>query len=219
MILPRILILSLTLLLTGPLSAAPTSVSASAAAPVGAVPDRELESAIRARLFEGPLGRGQQPDPETPEWEQARAAGTRADCNEVGPLRYLPTTVDLNADGIAEVLTVVVGSHACGSGGCTLLIFRRGDDGLETIHESGLFQSPLRMLPERRNGWPDLSMPGSSYGVSSGVMELRFDGQTYRASPGNPSGEPVPSGPDSPPLLTLPAVAFENLGLPLACAP
>jgi hypothetical protein len=120
--------------------------------------------------------------------------------------------VDLNADGTPELLTVVVGSYACGSGGCTLLIFRRSAAGLEPIAETGLFQSPLRLLDQRQGGWADLIMPAMSEGVPSGGMVMSFDGLRYRIAPAETA---APEG--SILLFELPAVPFETLGLPLPC--
>jgi hypothetical protein len=176
-------------------------------------PDPLLEAAIRDRLFGGPPTPGLSPDPESTEWEQARAKGTHPDCRDAGPLRYLSSQVDLNGDGTPESLAVVVGSYACGSGGCTLLIFRHNAAGLEPIAESGLFQSPLRLLDQRQEGWAALTMPATSEGVTRGWTVLRFDGGSYRNAPvetAAPAGSTV--------LFDLPAVPFETLGLPLPCA-
>jgi hypothetical protein len=216
---------SVLVLLLSPGLAAPAASAAQSlpapppplpAQPLQGVPlpaaDPDLEAAIRARLFAGPPTPGQPPDPESTEWEQARAKGTHPDCREVGPLRYAPSRVDLNADGTPESLAAVVGSYACGSGGCTLMIFRRGAAGLEPISESGLFQSPLRLLDQRRGGWADLTMPALSEGVPSGEMVLRFDGLRYRITPAE---TPAPAG--STMVIGLPAVPFETLGLPLPC--
>jgi hypothetical protein len=194
----------------------PAPPQAPQAAPAAA-PDPELERAIRARLFSGPLTPGQEPDPESTEWEQARAKGTHPTCGDVGPLRYLSSRVDLDGEGTPETLALVVGSYACGSGGCTLLIFRDTPGGLEPIAESGLFQSPLRRLERRSGGWAELTMPATSDGVNSGVMELRFEGGSYRftraATPPEPAADPGGSAV----LLELPPVPFESLGLPLPC--
>jgi hypothetical protein len=136
----------------------------------------------------------------------------------VGPLRYLQTRADLDGDARPETLALVVGSFACGGSGCTLLVFRGEGNDLAIVHESGLFQSPLVPGTRRHAGWLDLVMPGSSLGVSSGRMELRFDGSRYRPFPSE--GEdtaPIPE--TAPALLTMPPLPFEQLGQPLPCAP
>jgi len=181
--------------------------------------DPRLEAALRSRLFDGPTPAivAPQIDPESTEWEQARATGHHPVCGDVGPLRYLRRQVDLEGDGRPELLALVVGSYACGSRGCTLMVFRDGKDNLELLAESGLFQSPLRLLAGRHGGWRDLGMPGSRDGVASGWLELQFDGLAYRPGPLQAQG-PGPAPPDSPVLLAMPAVPFERIGQPLACS-
>jgi hypothetical protein len=180
--------------------------------------DPRLEAALRSRLFDGPTPAIVSPqiDPESTEWEQARAAGRHPACDDVGPLRYLRRQVDLDGDGRPELLALVVGSYTCGSRGCTLMVFRDGKGSLEPVAENGLFQSPLRLLPGRHGGWRDLGMAGSRDGVASGWLELQFDGLAYRPGPLQAQA-PDPAPLDPPPLLAMPAVPFERLGLPLAC--
>ncbi|MEB3321205.1 MAG: hypothetical protein VKI81_00085 [Synechococcaceae cyanobacterium] len=196
---------------------APPAAGLPQVAPVTA-PDPALEAALRQRLFAGPQASPPTAaDPDTTEWEQARATGARPACGEVGPLRYLQARTDLNGDGQPEILALVVGSYACGSGGCTLMILRSAAGGLEPVHESGLFQSPLRLLEQAHEGWRALTMPGSRMGVSSGVMELRRQGGTYRPVAAGGAGQEPPA--TAPVVLTMPAVPFEQLGNPLPCEP
>ncbi len=197
----------------------PWLVTTAAQAQLGAGgPDPRLEAALRARLFDGPSPAVVAPaaDLDSSEWEQARAAGQHPDCADVGPLRYLVRRADLDGDGRAEQLALVVGSYACGSRGCTLMIFQEGREALELVAESGLFQSPLYRLGGRHGGWSDLGMAGSRDGVASGWLELEFDGQTYRPAarlPLAPPGAAVASQA----LLSLPPLPFERVGHPLAC--
>ncbi|MBD2550399.1 hypothetical protein H6G65_12550 [Microcystis elabens FACHB-917] len=182
-------------------------------------PDARLEAALRARLFAGPLAStpAAAGDPDQTEWEQARATATRPVCADVGPLRYLHNRIDLDGDGRLETVAVVVGSYACSSGGCSLLIFRDNDGSLELVAENGLFQSPLTVVSNRHRGWLDFTMPASLHGAPDGLKELRFDGRTYRPVP-----LPVAEGSGGPPgtvVLELLPLPFEQLGLPLPCGP
>jgi hypothetical protein len=183
-------------------------------------PDPRLEEALRARLFAGPVAvtpvvAG---DPDRTEWEQARAMALRPHCADVGPLHYLYNRIDLDGDARLETLAVVVGSYACASFGCTLAIFREGERGeLELVAENGLFQSPLRVISQRHRGWLDLTVPASLYGAPDGLLELRFDGRTYRPVPLTPQEQAAePAGTVVLELLPLP---FERLGRPLPCGP
>jgi len=185
--------------------------------PALATPDPHVEQAIRLRLFHGPLAAtpAKAGDPETTEWEQARATGSRPACGDVGPLRYLFNRVDLDGDAQLETVVVVLGSYACASGGCTLLIFRSTESGLSLVAENGLFQSPLQVISVRHRGWLDLTMPASIDGAPGGVMNLQFNGRTYRPAAASPRGAPPP--PSGTVVLELLPIPFERLGHPLPC--
>ncbi|MDM7952944.1 MAG: hypothetical protein QUV07_06990 [Cyanobium sp. CZS 25K] len=182
--------------------------------------DPRLEAALRARLFAGPVAAppAAAGDPDQTEWEQARATAQRPMCADVGPLRYLHNRIDLDGDGRLETVAVVVGSYACGSGGCSLLVFRDGSGGLELVAENGLFQSPLKVISNRHRGWLDLTMPASLHGAPDGLLELRFDGRTYRPVP-LPEAEAAAGGPPGTVVLELLPLPFERLGRPLPCGP
>jgi hypothetical protein len=143
--------------------------------------------------------------------------GERPSCAEVGPMRYLHTGVDLDGDARLEALALVVGSYTCGSRGCTLLIFRSTASGLELVSELGLFQSPLMVVSRRHGGWLDLAMPGGVDGAASAVVELHFDGTTYRPSPGQAPADPAAGPAEGTVVLQMDPVPFELLGLPLPC--
>ncbi len=180
--------------------------------------DLRLEAALRSRLFDGPVPAvvAPQADPDSTEWEQARAAGHHPDCADVGPLRYVQRQEDLNGDGLPERLVLVVGSYACGSRGCTLMIFREGSNTLEVVAENGLFQSPLQRLSVQHFGWNDLGMPASRDGAASGWRELQFDGLAYRPGRLLPQA-PLAGSSLQASLFSLPEQPFERLGHPLLC--
>ncbi|MCP9859053.1 MULTISPECIES: hypothetical protein [unclassified Cyanobium] len=197
----------------------PLAPPSSVIAPINR-PDARLEAALRARLFAGPVAASPAAsgDPDQTEWEQARATAQRPACADVGPLRYLHNRIDLDGDGRLETVAVVVGSFACASGGCSLLVFRDVDGALELVAESGLFQSPLKVISNRHRGWLDLTLPASLHGAPDGVMELRFDGRTYQPVP-LPGTEGPASGPPGTVVLELLPLPFERLGHPLPCGP
>jgi hypothetical protein len=188
--------------------------------PAAKGPDRVLEAAIRQRLFDGPfdLVPGKQPDPDGTEWQQARTKGERPRCREVGELRYVHTWVDLNGDGQPEVVAAVVGSYACGSRGCTLIVFQQAATGLELVNELDLFESPLLIDGQSRYGWQNLTLPASlALGGPPGErVQLVFDGRRYQRTT-----EVLPQAPPGAAtvVLQLDPVPFEQLGQPLPCGP
>jgi len=202
-----------------PLPPEPPAIAAPAAGPRNAARLR-LERAIRSRLFQGPLAPGR-PDPDSTEWQQARAQGHRPRCGDVGPLRYLNRAVDLDGDGREEQVVAVLGSYACGSRGCTLLVFRQGGSaeagGLEPLAELDLFQSPLWLSSRREAGWRELVMPAPM--DQSQLVRLVWQPQHGGYGPAPGPAQPSPAGSGLTPLLEMEALPFEQLGRPLSCEP
>ncbi|TFV95842.1 hypothetical protein E4S40_06360 [Algoriphagus kandeliae] len=94
--------------------------------------------------------------------------------------RYMYYQVDLNEDGISEILVGMTGPFFCGSGGCTLLLL--SDQG-DFITQFSVVKYPVFVDNESSNGWKNLIL------YSGGKNRLvQFDGETY---PSNPSILPV----------------------------
>lgn len=89
---------------------------------------------------------------------------------------------DLNGDGKADAIVLLRGSQWCGSGGCTLLVFKGKQDGFEFISKSTI-TSHIRVSPEIRHGWKTLLV--HTGGIGDVVMQ--FNGAKY---PSNPSMQP-----------------------------
>lgn len=95
---------------------------------------------------------------------------------------------DVTGDGVADALVYVESTTWCGSGGCTLLVFEAitGEDDIAELGafrpaaEISLMNGPVQIAQTTTNGWSDLVVKGAE-GQS---IALRFDGETYPASPG-----------------------------------
>jgi hypothetical protein len=87
---------------------------------------------------------------------------------------------DLNGDGNVDAVVLLKGSAWCGSGGCTLLIFKGKQDGFEFISKSTITSEPIRISPEKSHGWRTLIV----YTGGVGDVVMRFNGTKY---PPNPS--------------------------------
>jgi hypothetical protein len=94
------------------------------------------------------------------------------------------SSVDLNGDRSPGALVLLSGSDWCGSGGCTLLVFRKVRDKFELTSRSTVTQPPIRVLPEASHGWKTLIV----YSKGRGNVLLRFNGNRY---PLNPSMQPI----------------------------
>lgn len=106
-----------------------------------------------------------------------------------GEIRYFDGTADLNGDGDPEVIVHVVGPMLCGTGGCNTLVFTPRDSGYVLVADISLTRPPVRVSPQRTQGWANLLVQVSGGGILPGYeAELRFDGTGY---PTNPTVEPA----------------------------
>lgn len=98
--------------------------------------------------------------------------------------------VDLNGDGRKEAVAWVTGRFYCGTGGCSLQVFRRTKSGWRLFADAGIAHTPIKLLAIRTHGWRDLSewqYGGGTYRPFEAW--LRFNGREY-----NNQGAKVPRG-------------------------
>ncbi|WP_089605065.1 hypothetical protein [Acinetobacter piscicola] len=92
---------------------------------------------------------------------------------------------DLNGDGQQDALVLLNGMDWCGSGGCTMLIFKgKPNQAFEFLSKTTLVDSPVYSTTYVSNGWKQLLV----YSRKHGQVMLKFDGAVY---PLNPSLLPV----------------------------
>lgn len=126
-----------------------------------------------------------------------------------GKDRYVYARVDLNGDGKDEVLVYTLGSFFCGSGGCGLLLFARGNDGYSLVNEFAITQSPVVVSDRKTAGWSDLFRLEAGGGASASYVRHAFDGNRY-VEKGRTPGTQAPPGK----VLFGDDLAFEK-GIPL----
>lgn len=93
--------------------------------------------------------------------------------------RQVASWVDLNADGQEEVVVLVVGLMACGTGGCTVLVFTPEGSGYRTVADFNLVKPPIFVAATSTAGWRDLVVHLGGGGMPSRDVLLRFDGTTW----------------------------------------
>ena len=66
--------------------------------------------------------------------------------------RYVAASVDLNGDGVPEVIVYVSSKAWCGSGGCTMLILAREKSTFRIITRTTITRPPIRILKSKSQG-------------------------------------------------------------------
>jgi hypothetical protein len=87
--------------------------------------------------------------------------------------------IDLNGDGQLDAVVLLNGSMWCGSGGCTMLVFRGITNGFQLVARSAITREPIEVLPGVVHGWRTLIV--STDGIGPVVMQ--FNGSRYPVNP------------------------------------
>src|SRR5262249_51980715 len=94
--------------------------------------------------------------------------------------RYAAAFVNLKDDGTEQAIVYLIGPRWCGSGGCSSLILEPRGSSFTVITKTTITQLPIRVLPEKANGWHDLGVEVGGGGIRSGYeARLRFNGKKY----------------------------------------
>ena len=102
-------------------------------------------------------------------------------------IRMRTEWADVSGDGVDDALVYVDAVSWCGSGGCTVLVFETITDAEEAAElgayraaaEISLMSGPVTVSETRTEGWADLIVRNAD----GDAVTLRFDGETYPASP------------------------------------
>ena len=101
--------------------------------------------------------------------------------------QYKYAFADLNDDGIDDAVVLITGRDYCGTGGCSLVIFKGTAGDFKLVSSSTITREPILLLQEKNHGWHSLSVLISGGGASSRQVLMRFNGAKY---PYNPSMQP-----------------------------
>jgi hypothetical protein len=96
--------------------------------------------------------------------------------------------IDLNGDGRQDALVLLENPYFCGTGGCTMLVFKGTKSGFEFVSRSSLIRSPVLVSKTKTHGWQDLLVEVAGGGAAPKKVALKFTGSKY---PLNPSTQPV----------------------------
>jgi hypothetical protein len=110
-----------------------------------------------------------------------RAYGLEHGAADSPSFRY--ALADLDDDGRDDAIVLLSGPNFCGSGGCTMLVFRGTEAGFALVSTSTIVLAPIRISPYSVNGWRSLIV----YAKGRGDVVLHFSGTRY---PANPTTQP-----------------------------
>jgi hypothetical protein len=110
-----------------------------------------------------------------------------------GRARYVYNRVDLNNDGREEVFVYLIGSIFCGTGGCNLLLFTRGETGYALVNDFPISRTPVIVSPRKTGGWSDVIKLESGGGAPASYVRYAFDGTRY-VERERMAAAPVPEG-------------------------
>ena len=104
---------------------------------------------------------------------------------------------DLNQDGLKDAVVLLKSSNWCGSGGCTMLIFKgKASQNFDFVSKTTLVDNPIYSTNYTQSGWKQLLV----YSRKHGQVMLKFDGVKY---PLNPSLLPLHVGKLAPDTIRL----------------
>jgi len=98
--------------------------------------------------------------------------------------RYYYNYVDLNGDGVFEVLVYVFEGHFCGTGGCDAFLFQKVNGRYALLSHFEPVRNPIVVSNKRSHGWKDLIFFNSGGGINPGYYsKSRFNGKNYLENP------------------------------------
>ena len=93
--------------------------------------------------------------------------------------RYVHARTDLDGDGRDEVFVYLMGPYFCGTGGCSLQLFRATGQGYALVNDFPISRVPVVVADRRTRGWRDLWRLQSGGGAPPTYVRQVFDGRRY----------------------------------------
>ncbi|WP_233130267.1 META domain-containing protein [Synechococcus sp. 1G10] len=106
---------------------------------------------------------------------------------------YVYARYDLNGDGRDEVFAYLMGSNFCGTGGCTMQIFRQSGNYYRLMNSFPITRLPVIISATRTQGWNDFWKRESGGGAPLTYVRHIYDGRRYVARKRVPA-IPTPAG-------------------------
>lgn len=127
--------------------------------------------------------------------DAAVRAALQAEGNDPEMFPFRTELIDVNGDGADDGLALLQGP-GCGTGGCSLYLFRRDEVGNSFILDSqlSLVQAPFILAEAGTDGWRDLILRVRGGGAVPATVILRHGDDGYPGNPSllDPAAEPGP---------------------------
>ena len=112
----------------------------------------------------------------------------------MGRISYVHARTDLDGDGRQDVLVYLMGPYVCGTGGCTLQVFRQEARGYRLVTSFPTSRLPVIIPAAGRSRWRDLWRLQSGGGAPATWVREVFDGRGYRSKERLPAAGGPPAG-------------------------
>lgn len=120
------------------------------------------------------------------------AESKRATADET---RYASSFVDLNGDGLKEIVVYLTGRYWCGTGGCLTLVLAPQVNSYRIVGKILATRPPIRALGQTTHGWRTLTARVQGGGILNPYeARLPFDGKRYPTSAAPPSARRLMGG-------------------------
>jgi putative lipoprotein len=97
--------------------------------------------------------------------------------------QYRIAEIDLNGDKKKDALVLFQDSYWCGTGGCTMLVFKNINNNLKLISVISLVRDPVIVSETKTKNWRDIIVHVSGGGGETKNIALKFNGSSYPTNP------------------------------------
>jgi hypothetical protein len=95
-------------------------------------------------------------------------------------IHYRYALVDLNDDGVTDVVALLTDPDYCGQGGCELVVLSGDPDGsFHAVSATAVTREPVSVLAQKDGGWHALTVGIARGAIGGCEVRLQFDGQRY----------------------------------------
>lgn len=114
-----------------------------------------------------------------PELEEALKEKYNINQESAKKTRYYYNYVDLDEDGVNEIIVEVLMSNANNNDEDNVVIYKDNNGRLEEIDDFKIKKNPIIISEEKTNGWKNIIIESSADGNAKKYSVLKYDGDDY----------------------------------------